>query len=159
MLSNLAARKLDESLHEFSLGLGLVYTRYVDDITLSASSLPRSQTVGSIRRSIVSRVRKAGFRENHEKTRVAGPGSKKVVLGLLVDGKEPRISKETYRRIDRHLHASNKYGIADTASHEGFDSAFGFHNHLSGLIAFVKDVDQTRWEDFASRLKKIDTPW
>jgi RNA-directed DNA polymerase len=159
MLSNLAAQELDESLQEFSLAEGLVYTRYVDDITFSASSLPRSQTVGNIHRSVLSRIRKAGFRENHKKTRVARPGSKKVVLGLLVDGKEPRISKETYRRIDRHLHASDKYGLSETASHEGFDSAFGFHNHLSGLIAFVKDVDQKRWEDFAWRLREIATPW
>jgi RNA-directed DNA polymerase len=159
MLSNLAARKLDRSLHLFALEQGLVYTRYADDITVSAGNFPKHLTAGDIHRSIIRRIRNAGFRENDKKTRVAGPGSKKVVLGLLVDGEKPRISKETYRRIDRHLHASQKYGLSETAAHEGFESAFGFSNHLSGLIAFVKDVDRDRWEDFSSRFNRIDKPW
>lgn len=159
MLSNLAARQLDESLHEFAIENGFVYTRYADDITISAVAIPRRKMIGEIHRSIVQRIRKAGFRENLRKTRVAGPGSKKLVLGLLVDGEEPRLSRETYHRIDRHLHASAKYGLAATAFHEGFDSAFGFFNHLTGLIAFVKDVDHKRWKDFAFRLKRIEIPW
>lgn len=157
MLSNLAASELDESLHNFALENGFVYTRYADDITISACDLPKS--VGSVHRSIIHIIRKSGFKENRKKTRIAGPGSKKVVLGLLVDGDEPRISKETYRRIDRHLYACSKYGLVETASHEGFDSAFGFHNHLSGLVAFVKDVDNKRWDEFSSRLRQISTPW
>lgn len=159
MLSNLAARKLDEALYGFALEHGLVYTRYADDITFSAGIRQQQQTIGKIHRSIVRLIRRAGFKENEKKTRVAGPGSKKVVLGLLVDGSEPRITKQTYSRIDRHLHASAKYGLPDVASHEGFDSAYGFFNHLSGLIAFVKDVDQRRWSDFSFRFKKIPIPW
>ena len=159
MLSNLVARKLDELLYAFALDQRFVYTRYADDITFSASTFPKQQTIGNIHRNIVRLIRQAGFKENNKKTRVAGPGSRKIVLGLLVDGGEPRISKETYHRIDRHLHASAKYGLAHVASHEGFDSAYGFFNHLSGLIAFVKDVDQKRWHDFSYRFKKISIPW
>ena len=159
MLSNLAATALDESLHGFAVENGFVYTRYVDDITISASDLPSARMIGGLQRRIVSLIRKSGFRENIEKTRVAGPGSKKVVLGLLVDGAEPRLSRETYHRIDRHLHAASKYGLADTAAHEGFDSAYGFFNHLSGLVAFVKDVDLRRWEYFSTRLSQIPPPW
>jgi RNA-directed DNA polymerase len=46
-----------------------------------------------------------------------------------------------------------------TALHEGFDSAFGFYNHLSGLVAFTKDVDERRWQEFHPRLKRIVVPW
>jgi RNA-directed DNA polymerase len=159
MLSNLAARKLDESLQKFALENGFVYSRYADDITISASTFSKQQTVGGIHRSTIRLIRRAGFKENRSKTRVAGPGSKKIVLGLLVDGAEPRISKETYRRIDRHLHAATKFGLVETASHEGFDSAYGFFNHLTGLIAFVKDVDLKRWRDFSDRFARIGTPW
>jgi RNA-directed DNA polymerase len=159
MLSNLVARRLDESLYSFALEYGLVYTRYADDITFSATVLPEQQTIGKIHRKVVHLIRKAGFKENEKKIRVAGPGSKKTVLGLLVDGEEPRISKESYHRIDRHLHACIKYGLPNVAFYEGFDSAYGFYNHLSGLIAFVKDVDKKRWSAFSSRFKQISTPW
>jgi hypothetical protein len=32
-------------------------------------------------------------------------------------------------------------------------------NHLSGLIAFVKDVDTPRWDDFSSRFNRIAARW
>jgi len=158
MLSNLAARGLDASLNRFAITYSFAYTRYADDITISARHL-HGMNRNDVCRQVLERIRKAGFIENRKKTRVAGPGAKKIVLGLLVDGATPRISKETYRRIDRHLYACTKYGLTATAAHEGFDSSYGFHNHLGGLIAFVKDVDPVRWNDFIARFEEIPTPW
>lgn len=155
MLSNLAAVELDEKLSEYALQRGFVYTRYADDITLSAMRLPQNEAIAKINRTIIGIFRHCRFRENDKKMRIAGPGSKKVVLGLLVDGEQPRISKEMYKRIDRHLYAAEKFGLAETAIHEGFDSAFGFYNHLSGLISFVKDVDQSRWIEFKKRIDRV----
>ncbi len=159
MLSNLEAYRLDEKLTAYAEQRGFVYTRYADDLTLSASGeLPERVSVGKIHRSVIGIIRKSGFRENKKKTRVAGPGSKKIVLGLLVNGNIPRISKETYKRIDRHLHATLKYGVTAVAAHEEFDSPIGFYNHLSGLIAFVKDVDHTRWRRFNEQFSRIPAP-
>ena len=90
--------------------------------------------------------------------RIAGPGSKKMVLGLLVDGDRPRISKEMYKRIDHHLYAGSRFGLVDTAMHEGFDSAYGFFNHLRGLICYVKDVDVNKWNEFNERFSIIKHP-
>lgn len=159
MLSNMAAAGLDESLAALAADWGFVYTRYADDITLSAVDLPKGIDIKTIFYRIVDCIRQAGFKENRDKIRIARPGSKKVVLGLLVDGPEPRITRETYKRIDRHLHAARVYGLEATALHEGFDSAFGFHNHLSGLVRFVHDVDLKRWSDFSKRLELIPVPW
>jgi RNA-directed DNA polymerase len=158
MLSNLVAEKLDLQLHDFAIENGFVFTRYADDLTFSARSLPKSMSIGAIHRRIVRIIRSCGFKENGKKIRIAGPGSKKIVLGLLVDGEQPRISKEMYHRIDRHLHAAMKYGVAATANHERFDSAYGFFNHLSGLISFVKDVDRERWDEFHERFSKLTLP-
>lgn len=159
MLSNLAAFDLDEKLTAFAVLHGFTYTRYADDLTFSASGeLPERMSVGDINRHIFGIIRKCGFIENRNKTRVAGPGSKKIVLGLLVDGPIPRLSKETYKRIDRNLYATQKYGLSAVAEHEKFDSAVGFFNHLSGLISFVKDVDVARWREFHEQFVKIPAP-
>ena len=156
MLSNLAAFKLDEHLTNFADLHGFVYTRYADDLTISASgALPDRMSIGEIQRKIVGIIRKTGFKENKRKTRVAGPGSRKSVLGLLVDGTTPRLSRETYKRIDRHLHAVKVYGLKAVADHEKFESVLGFYNHLAGLIAFVKDVDTVRWQEFHERFSLI----
>jgi len=153
MLSNMAAWSLDEVLEEYAQYNGFEYRRYADDLTLSSSRLPLGKSVGSIRRDVIDIIRRSGFAENTRKIRIAGPGARKIVLGLLVDGEHPRLSKQMYARIERHLYASEKFGFVKTAAHEGFDSAYGFYNHLRGLISFVKDVDQERWEEFNPRFR------
>ncbi len=155
MLSNLAARTLDIRLSSFAMEHGMVYTRYADDITLSCSHLPDRLGIGALCKLIVDVINKCGFSENREKRHIAGPGSKKVVLGLLVDGRQPRISREMYRRIDHLLYGARRHTLAGAASHEGFESAFGFLNHLKGLVCFVKDVDRPQWEEFDHRLREI----
>ncbi|NUE65819.1 reverse transcriptase family protein [Snodgrassella sp. ESL0253] len=159
MLSNLAAFKLDNSLTELADKYGLIYTRYADDITFSSlSSLPRGKIITDIHKAIIKAIRKNDFYENAKKTRIAGPGARKLVLGLLVDGAVPRIPKETYKRIERLLYAINKYTLLEVAKHEKFDTPYGLYNHLSGLLAFVKDVDIVRWRKFQQLFLKIAPP-
>lgn len=159
MLSNLAAKQMDQAFATLSDELGAVYTRYADDITLSlAERLPDGVTTGAIYRRVQQIIKGHGFQSNKNKTRVAGPGSKKVVLGLLVDGQSPRLSKPMYKRIERLLYACGKFGLEATAKHEGFDSVLGFENHLAGLIAFTKDVDVERWGEFSQEFYTI-TPY
>jgi RNA-directed DNA polymerase len=159
MLSNLAAFKLDNSLAELADKYGLIYTRYADDITFSSSSsLPRGKIITDIHKAIINAIRKNKFYENAKKTRIAGPGARKLVLGLLVDGAVPRIPKETYKRIERLLYAINKYTLLEVAKHEKFDTPYGLYNHLSGLLAFVKDVDNVRWRKFQQLFLQIAPP-
>lgn len=159
MLSNLVAMPMDQTLEKLANELGAVYTRYADDITLSLTEqLPSGMTTGDIHRKITRAITQHGFELNKKKTRVAGPGSKKVVLGLLVDSQSPRLSKPMYKRIERLLYACGKFGLEATAKHEGFDSVLGFENHLAGLIAFTKDVDVERWGEFSQEFYTI-TPY
>ena len=157
MLSNLAAFKLDTLLTNLAKKHDLVYTRYADDITFS-TYLDKRKEKFKIHRDIIKTIIESGFIINNKKTRIAGPGAKKIVLGLLVDGDRPRIPKETYKRIERLLYASNKYGLIETAKHENFDTPYGFYNHLSGLVAFVKDVDNERWEYLNNLFSNIKNP-
>jgi RNA-directed DNA polymerase len=159
MLSNLVARKLDEKLIEYSDSNYLVYTRYADDLVFSSSDLNFDpKNIAKIQRDIAKIIKESGYRVNSSKTRVAGPGARKMVLGLLVDGNTPRLSKDMVKRIDRHLYSIEKYGISAVSDYNGFDSVYGFYNHLSGLIAFTKDVDIKRWKSFHERFRNISTP-
>jgi RNA-directed DNA polymerase len=155
MVSNIVATKLDESLYHFAQLNGFVYTRYADDLTFSASVLPEKKSIGQLKREIISLIRKNGFRENNNKTRIAGPGSKKVVLGLLVDGGQPRVSRELLKRIDRNLYSIEKHGLEKVASHDGFESPYGFYNHVSGLMSYIKDVDHICWKKYEQKFRAI----
>jgi RNA-directed DNA polymerase len=158
MLANLAARGLDESLSSFARDRGLVYTRYADDLTFSSIRDSVGEDMRNIRRNITSLIRRSRFKVNVEKTRVARPGAKKLVLGLLVDGDNPRSSREMRHRVDRLLHAVVKYGLGPTAAHEKFESAIGLYNHLSGLMSFFKDVDRPMWQRYQLAYEQIPPP-
>jgi RNA-directed DNA polymerase len=155
MLSNLVAQKLDVTLFDYAQENGFIYTRYADDLAFSASALPKGKSIAKLKREIVSLIRKNGFRENCKKIRIAGPGSKKVVLGLLIDGEQPRLTREFRKRIDRNIYSIEKYGIEAVAENDGFDSVYGFFNHVSGLMSFVHDVDLDLWESMNPRFQKI----
>ena len=157
MLSNLATFKLDTLLTNLAKKHDLVYTRYADDITFS-TYLDKRKEKFKIHRDIIKTIIESGFIINNKKTKIAGPGARKIVLGLLVDGDRPRIPKETYKRIERLLYASNKYGLIETAKHENFDTPYGFYNHISGLMSFVKDVDYERWKYLNSLFSNIRNP-
>ena len=75
MLANLAAAALDSTIAQYADHNGLVYTRYADDITLSARDFDMAER--AFRRQIIRMIRKCGFRENSAKCRIAGPGFKK----------------------------------------------------------------------------------
>jgi len=141
MLSNLVACALDKELNAYARCLGFVYTRYADDLTLSAVELPPRMSISKIVFDVYQIIKTNHFIPNKSKTSIQGPGSRKLVLGLLVDGMESKVSKNMRHRIDRNLHAISKYGVVQVAEHEGFDSAYGFSNHMAGLLAYVKDVD------------------
>lgn len=155
MLSNLVAKKLDTSLYDYAQNNGFIYTRYADDLAFSASILPSNKSIPQLRREIISLIRKSGFTENKEKIRIAGPGAKKVVLGLLVDGKSPRLTRQLRKRIDRNLYSIEKYGIEAVAKNDKFESVYGFFNHISGLISFIHDVDRDQWNKLKSRFRII----
>lgn len=159
MLGNLTARALDTALARFATSTGLVYTRYADDLTFSALGYPQGHSILHIGAGIKRIIRNHGFSVNTKKTRFARAGSRKIVLGLLVDGKHPRVPRWTVIRIDRFFHAIEKFGLASVAQRHGFDSAFGFYNHLQGLVAYLKDVDPRRWPDFKVRLDNVVVPW
>ena len=47
---------------------------------------------------------RVGLSPNVTKTRVLPPGARKVVLGLLVDGQEPHLTREFRARLRQHIY-------------------------------------------------------
>ncbi len=155
MLSNLVAKELDKALFDYAQRNGFVYSRYADDLAFSANALPSRKSIAQLKREIISLIRINSFRENPDKFRVAGPGAKKVILGLLVDGSTPRLTKEFKKRIDRNIYSIEKHGIKAAAEHDKFESVHGLFNHISGLMSYVHDVDIEYWEKLHTRFQKI----
>ncbi len=106
MLSNLVMMDLDSRVDEWCRSRGLVYTRYSDDIVVSAhhrgfNRRMSTQVVHFLRMSL----ERDGFRLNESKVGVSPPGARKVVLGLNVDSRRPRLTKRYRRELEAHLYA------------------------------------------------------
>lgn len=150
MLSNLAMFKFDTDVLGIAERFGLSYSRYSDDLIFSTSEdlLTRKSAIELIR-AIYRRMNSEGLRPHQSKTVISPPGSRKIVLGLLVDGDRPRLRREFRNMLECHVHFVGRYGPSGHAHARGFDSVLGFRRYLDGLLSYAAYVDL----DFANRLR------
>lgn len=150
MLANLVMRPLDQQIQELAVQNGWVYTRYADDLAFSrrdgSSRAAATQLIKAIERNLVS----FGLVSHRQKTKIAPPGARKILLGVLVDRERPRLTREFRDNIETHLYAisSSKIGVAAHQTKRGFASIIGMRRHIEGLIAFAHQVDR----DYAASL-------
>lgn len=159
MLSNLAMFEFDERLTQIAHREGMCYTRYSDDLVFSTG---REVFSRKIARGIVGQVYRElavrGFRPHRSKVVVSPPGGRKVVLGLLVDGDDPRLPREFKERLQQHLYFIEKYGVAQHAEKQRFSSMFSMRRHLEGLARYAWQVEKRFGTEMMQRLATIDWP-
>jgi RNA-directed DNA polymerase len=154
-LANLVARPLDDRLTVIADEHQLVYTRYADDITLSASRPFSRRRASRIIHQVSLAVRAAGFLVHQKKTRVVPPGARRIVLGLLVDGERVRVTRELRSRVESHVYGAEKFGLASHQTARGFASALGLIRHVDGLLAFAHDIDPTWASPWWERWRRL----
>ncbi len=72
------------------------YTRYADDLTFSSNDSKIVNAIRIIEDGILPRF---GFRAKKKKTCVYRAHTRQTVTGLVVNGKEPRISRDRYMKL------------------------------------------------------------
>lgn len=155
MLANLAMRDIDEKLFAIANSFGLRYTRYSDDLTFSTRNDFDRQQSSQLIQEIAKLLIRRGLMLNRQKTAVIPPGARKIVLGLLVDGDMPRLSRSFKDRIRQHLYYLEKFGPDQHVSRRSFDSVGGFFRHLKGLIDFANMVEPQYAREVYARLYRM----
>lgn len=142
MLANLSVVPLDKLVQNIADKYGLTYTRYADDLALSSTdkNFTRRQTKAVIGETYRA-LRKFGFDPNLAKTVVSPPASRKILLGLLVDGPKPRLSRDFKSNLRKHLHYLGKYGPAEHATRQQSGSIFAVKSHVKGLISHASQIE------------------
>jgi RNA-directed DNA polymerase len=161
MLANLAVREFDARVQLIATKHGLTYTRYADDLTLSTVQKEFTRVVASrVIRKVHAAMRDFGLFPNVAKTRVTPPGARKVVLGLLVDTKTPRLPREFKASMRQHIHYLTKEGVGSVAHarRRGFSSVVGFRHYLQGLLSFAKQIEPDYARACEADLADVDWP-
>jgi RNA-directed DNA polymerase len=142
MLSNLVMRDLDEQLHSLAKRSGFKYTRYADDLAFSTTAPVGLQNVEHLRHSVLATLAAKGHAGNQRKTVIRGPGARRIVLGILVDGPEPRLAREYKDALRQHLYylRSADHGPVKHAQARKLSVSTLFH-HVRGKIAWAERVE------------------
>ncbi|MGX1181553.1 RNA-directed DNA polymerase [Pseudomonas sp. IAP-CY TE4608] len=156
-IANLVMRSLDERLQDYATEHDLDYSRYADDLVFSSKGQFDRPTASQHIKAINDRLAEAGFWLNKAKTKIVTPGTRKIVLGLLVDGKKPRLPKSYKKYVSDHLYylAHPTINAMAHAERRGFQSLQGLINHVSGKIAYGFSIEPDWAKAQGARLKVI----
>lgn len=159
-LANLVMRKFDRRVTKAAADAGLRYSRYSDDLIFSTTGAYTRGQAEQFVRAMYDHLGAHGFEANRAKTSIAGPGSRKVVLGLLVDRDKPRLTRDFRANLETHLHYIERIDVGPIlhARFRGFDSVIGLQNHLLGLTAFAGQIDQAYGNSLLARIKAVNWP-
>jgi len=148
-LSNLVCEHLDKDIAALAAERGFVYSRYSDDLQLSTGAKSSRKEMLDMVQAVGQLLRKHGLRPNAAKTHIAPPGARKVVLGLLVDGERPRLTKTLRQRLLTEVYHLNVHGVVGHVETLGFSSVRGYRRHLLGRVSYAASVD----EGFAAKVR------
>lgn len=142
MLSNLVMKRFDAKLALLAGDNAMRFTRYADDIVFSCKDDRSRKEINRVKRFILKALNDEGFRPNLRKTKVRGPGARKVVLGIFVNGKHLRLPREYKDKIRQHLHylTHPDFGPASHAAARKTSISRIYH-HVFGLICWAKAVE------------------
>lgn len=153
VLSNLACRRLDDTLFKYAQIHRWVYTRYSDDFSFS-SQQPFTE---SHCKAICAIIAAEGFEINDLKTRMAGPGDEKIVTGILLSGNgdlKPDYMeglKTEIRKLGDIVEMQHFYGVHETAW------VTKMQQQVQGKIAFAGFVLGKRHPDVLDMRQQYQT--
>lgn len=138
-LANLICLQLDARIQGYSGRYGLIYTRYADDISISAQTIKKVMNARLMLNTIIS---SEGLQVNKKKTNVFGTMRRKEITGLVVTDQRVGIGREHLRKI-----RANIFHLFI-----GKTSEFA---HVNGLLAYVFSVDKTSYRRLSLYIDKL----
>ncbi|MEM7038856.1 MAG: reverse transcriptase family protein [Bacteroidota bacterium] len=148
-LTNIICKRLDARLSGLARKFGFAYTRYADDMTLSASGDAAGQVskiLGMVRRVLYEE----GFHLHPDKLRVMRNGQRKEVTGIVVNDKLA-VPRKRYRKFKALLFQVEM----DGPEGKSWEGAENFWEAIRGYAAFVKMVEPVRGTALLEHVERL----
>ncbi len=131
---------------------GFVYTRLIDDMTVSCTKKLSNQRITKITKDIVDMVRAYGFKPHPTKTNIysrCDPENLMIVTGLWLNRGIPKLEKYKRKEISDKVIEVKKMSMHGEGTYE--KSYHDNFNSVSGKVALLERLNHAR----AGRLRKI----
>lgn len=156
ILSNILLFTLDDQIHKLTATQHIAYTRYADDITLSASSYEALLPIEAEIRRIVARLKSPRLVFNDQKRGLYSKGQKRMVTGLILTP-ETKISigRSRKRMISSliHKYTLNALSIEQIGTVKG---CLGFA--LANEPTFVESMRRKYGSEIVTRILRTHIP-
>lgn len=149
MLANIVFKPVDLEILGYAEKNMLTYSRYADDITISADT-----SIEDHLDEIKKRIEKYGFEINESKTHIMKDNYRKVVTGLIVSDKV-KVPQKYKRKFRQEIYYCRKFGVEQHLKNIGRTSAVNFKEYMYGKAYFIKMVEEDVGEAFLKQLDEI----
>ena len=154
ILSNACLLRFDERLASMSEERQWIYTRYADDIIISADDRQSIEDAGEVIKSCLAAELGDGFRLNPRKTRLTTIGRKVKLLGFVIlPNGVVTIERDVRDKIESWLHfyisdRSRLAKIFEEKPGEGMEEGL---QRLSGLVSYAYAADPPYFEKLRAK--------
>jgi RNA-directed DNA polymerase len=143
LLANLVLFSIDGPIREECARRGVSYSTWVDDLAFSG------EEARAVILAVVASLCRAGFSVSHKKLHVMGPGTRKVLNGVLM-GRFPNVLPERMARIRSGIH---KVGTRQIAADEMDD----YVRRLRGSTLYVGSIAPRKAAKVRKQLEEVLT--
>jgi Reverse transcriptase (RNA-dependent DNA polymerase) len=148
-IANIIFWDLEPKLVETLNSKGIAYSRFVDDVTISATKRLSEVEIGNIKNEIYSMFRKKGLMANRSKSKIMTNGKAMTVNGLNINSGKPTMPKNI--RADIRSLVNN---VGKQTAEDGFFSRKAFHS-VSGKISNCERLHKSEMASYAQKLQSI----
>lgn len=143
LIANLVMFSIDGPIREDCARRGVVYSTWVDDLAFSGKDAREVVLV------VVSSLRHAGFSISHKKLHVMGPGTRKVLNGVLMC-RFPNVLLERITRLRSGIHKLRTKQVA-------LNEIENYVRRLQGGIHYVGSIAPRKAAKLRKELKEVIT--
>lgn len=148
-MSNAVLLKFDNALNQYCVAHGLIYTRYSDDIIISAEDKESLVDIKSIVQNFLTQYGAAELKLNERKSKNFRVGGKIVILGLMIlpNGKvtvDSKIKREVEVLLYRYSQGREAFLAAIEKEEDRVKAK------ITGYLNYINSVDQ----DYLDKLRR-----
>jgi len=149
MITNIICVKMDKRINGLCEKLGLIYTRYADDMSFSYIGNIDDFSIGGFLNSINKIIEDEGFHLKKEKTHILRKNNRQYITGIVINNKEIGVPKKWVKILKASIHNAQKL------KNSGNLIPCETKNEIAGKIAWLKSVNEKRYEKVINQGVKL----